>query len=315
MPRSWGFWTRGKLDILRDYLDAFTTTTKNKASELLYFDLFAGEPDNRDRVTEEPIEGSPWIALRTDTPPFTRLRFFELEHAPELEAALRAEFPGRGLKVHRGDSNETIHEILTELKHLNWAPAFAFIDPDGPDVHWDTLRALAKFKMGRKYKVELWILFAQPMFVRLLPADGKDARPIDMDRITAMFGTDEWLPIYRARVSEFLEPAEARTEYVNLMRWRMQHVLGYRWTHAFEVRNERGGPLYHMIFGTDNQAGNYIMSHLYQKALSNFPRMRQEAIDRRQGALRLFDDSEYRADEIGYAYEEPWHPYEIGGGR
>ena len=46
MARRWGFWTRGKLDILRDYLDAFTTATKNKASERLYLNLFAGDPEN-----------------------------------------------------------------------------------------------------------------------------------------------------------------------------------------------------------------------------------------------------------------------------
>ena len=41
MAREWGFWTRGKLQILRNYLNEFTTTAKHKATERLYFDLFA----------------------------------------------------------------------------------------------------------------------------------------------------------------------------------------------------------------------------------------------------------------------------------
>ena len=32
------------------------------------------------------------------------------------------------------------------------------------------------------------------------------------------------------------------------------------------------------------------MRHLYGHALEEFPRMRQQAIDQRKGALRLFDD-------------------------
>ena len=48
--RAWGYWTKGKLDILRRYLDAFTTATKLKASERIYIDAFAGIPGNRDRI-------------------------------------------------------------------------------------------------------------------------------------------------------------------------------------------------------------------------------------------------------------------------
>ncbi len=46
MARYWGFWTRGKLDLLRRYLDAFTTAAKSQR-EIIYLDLFGGQPDNR----------------------------------------------------------------------------------------------------------------------------------------------------------------------------------------------------------------------------------------------------------------------------
>lgn len=76
------------------------------------------------------------------------------------------------------------------------------------------------------------------------------------------------------------------------MRWRFESALGYRWTHTFEVRNERGGPIYHMIFATDNEADHRIMGHLYNRAASEFLKMRSEVIDRRRGFSlpTLFDD-------------------------
>lgn len=43
----------------------------------------------------------------------------------------------------------------------------------------------------------------------------------------------------------------AGEEYVNLLRWRLQHVLGYKHTVAFDVKNVRGS-LYHLVFATDN---------------------------------------------------------------
>jgi three-Cys-motif partner protein len=159
MPRSWGYWTRGKLDVLRRHLDAFTTASKG-VSERIYLDLFAGEPSNTERFTDEPIEGSARIALATDDPPFTRLRFFELSpRAGRLQAQIDAEFLGRDARVIPGDCNDTIHDALRTLRPLNWAPTFAFVDPNGPNFRWSTLEALAAFKRPGYSKVELWILF------------------------------------------------------------------------------------------------------------------------------------------------------------
>lgn len=309
MARAWGFWTKGKLEILRRYLNEFTTTTKNKAVECLYFDLFAGEAENVDRITGEPLDGSARIALSIDDPPFTRLRLFETARAQELEERLKSDFPGRDLRVYPGDCNETIYKALDDLSDLRWAPAFAFIDPNGPDIRWSTLEALATFKQGRRYKVELWMLFPEPMFVRLLRVDGEEVRAQDFERITAMFGTDVWSEIYQARVREELDPPKARMEYVNLMRWRLETELGYRRTHPFEVHNEQGRPIYHLIFATDHEAGDKIMSHLYSRALTEFPKRRQHAIDQRTGRLRLFDDTEYATQPDEYRYEAPWPPY------
>ncbi|NIA26077.1 MAG: three-Cys-motif partner protein TcmP [Gammaproteobacteria bacterium] len=266
--------------------DAFTTASKS-VTERLYFDLFAGQAENVDRVTREPWKAR--IALSAGDPPFTRLRFFEIENGKELEEGLRAGFPNRDLVVYSGDCNETIHQALADLSGRNWAPAFAFIDPNGHDIRWSTPEALSAFKASRKHRVELWTLFPEPMFVRLLRVDGEEVRPQDIERILSMFGSDAWRAIYKARIREVLEPSRARIEYVNLMRWRLEKELGYHRTQPFEVHNEQGRPIYHLIFATDHEAGDRIMSHLYSSALREFPKMCRHAVDQRKGALRPFD--------------------------
>src|SRR5437879_3203736 len=70
LARYWGFWTRGKLDLLRRYLDAFTTASKS-LEERIYLDLFGGQPANRERVTVADLDGSARIALATTNPPFS----------------------------------------------------------------------------------------------------------------------------------------------------------------------------------------------------------------------------------------------------
>jgi three-Cys-motif partner protein len=275
MPRAWGIWTQHKLGLLEDDLDAFTTAGK-RAQALVYLDLFGGEPDNVARDTLEPIDGSARIALDTANPPFSHLRFFELgPNAAKLRATIAQEYPERDAIVYEGDCNETIHQALADLRRqgLDWAPTFAFIDPNGPHYGWSTLEALARHKNpGAKTKVELWILFPAPLFQRLLPTTGKIRRQ-DNEMITRMFGTPRWHAIWLAKLNNEIEPSEARAEYVDLMRWRLEQDLHYRWSFQLEVQTLRKAPIYHMIFATDHTAGRDIMKHLYEKAARDYPAM------------------------------------------
>lgn len=318
--RGWGPWSAIKLRTLGEYLMRFTQASQ-KSSEIVYLDLFAGRPSNYVRGTGKLLEGSALLALATN-PPFTRLAFCELPaNATRLEQELRAQHPHRRFEIYSGDSNETIQQVLADLTEVRWAPTFAFVDPDGPHCHWTTLEALARHKPSTaKSKVELWILFPT-LFMRQLPLhDPAGPRPQDMDQIDQMFGNDQWELIYRARRAGDLKGIEARTEYVNLFRWRLQHVLGYHATHPIDIPNEQGRPIYTMIFATDHPAGDRIMRSLYKKAAADFPQMRLQAAERKakqrredDGILSLFDDDPIPMVPedlpVGeYIHEDPWPP-------
>ena len=296
--RYWGFWTRGKLGILSKYLDAFTTAGKNKSKEFIYLDLFAGQTENIERLSEEEFAGSTKIALEIENPPFTRLRFFEKEHFEELAESLST-YKDRNFKVVPGDCNENISEVLEGLSGCNRAPTFAFIDPNGPDCHWSTLEALARFgKPAKRYKTEFWMLFADGMFPRTLPLDGNLDRASEK-RMTLMFGTEDWLPIYEARCSERIESSEAQKKYLNLMQQRLENELGYKWTHPLKIFNENKGHLYHLIFATDHPAGSKIMKSLYKKANKELPKRQQEV-----KALRDFLEKETSGQDALFEFDE-----------
>lgn len=300
------YWTRAKLEILDGYLRGFARAS-HRAAERIYLDAFAGEGRGRDRLTGDVFKGSARLALDVDDPPFTRLRFFELpERAEELERSLRAEYPDRDVRVYRGDCNVQIPRALAELAHINWAPAFAFLDPDGMELGWETLEAIARHRPARYTKVEQWMLFPSSGLMRTLSLRGE---PSDRDyaRATALFGTDAWIPIYEARRRGDLGPEGVREEYVNLMRWRLQHDLGYETTYPLQIENTRGAIIYHMIFATDHPVGRDIMKYLYGVAAKRLPQMRDKVRDDARGVQRLFDVSELgpsRSEE----YEEPWPP-------
>lgn len=317
MGRSWGYWTQAKLAILQDYLPAFLQASKGKATEFVYLDAFAGEGHGVDRLTGEAFPGSAQIALDVDVGGgFTKLRYFEQStKAGELERRLKQTNPGRDIKVYGGDCNQTIAAALNDLRLVRWAPTFAFIDPDGMELAWETLALLAQHKLGYRkhgserpeYKVELWLLFPTQGLIRTLALDRTKLLPRHEEGATRLFGTDAWRRIYELRRAGDLTAPDAKEEYVNLMRWRLMHDLGYGKTHPFELKNTGGGTIYHMIFATDNAAGDRIMSDLYSSAAQTMPAMQREARDRLRGQAAL-DLGEEHVAAVSYQYEPPRRP-------
>lgn len=278
-PRTWGYWTEQKLSMLAAYLQRFTIASKS-SPRTLYLDLFAGQERNLSRTTGEPISGSPRIALET-TPPFSKAIFFELPgHAGRLEAALRSSYPDRDFDVISGDCNATIGGVLERARTdgWHWAPTFALLDQHAAEIEWTTLAQLAGFKDASRSKVELWLLFAPSMLPRGLASDRPDSAERFAKRVTAMFGTEAWRDVYEARKQGTLTGAQQRDELLNLMRWRLEKILGYGATHSFNMKNTKGIDLYEMIFATDHLAGEKIMSHIYTKAAESQPQMRAAAV-------------------------------------
>jgi len=289
--REWQYWTRNKLQILAGYLPAFNHAS-NSSSERLYIDLMAGQPFNRVKATDELFDGSARLALAAD-PGFTRLAFCEQEpNASRLRTDLEERHPGRQFTVYAGDCNETIDDVLRDLLPYRWAPTFAFVDQQAAEVHWETLGKLARFRSGQR-KTELWILASPAMITKGVAGTNGAEFAAQVDRL---YGTTAWRRVQEARRRESLTAEEYREEMVNLLRWRLETVLGYAATARIPMRLPTGMPIYDMVFATDHEVGTKIMSHLYRKAAEREPEMVAEARDRaargreeKAGKLSLFD--------------------------
>jgi len=282
VSQPWGWWTSHKLQILEEYLAAFARASSGQ-KERIYLDLFAGWPENHDRDSHETILGSVHRALAAQ-PPFTRVGLFELERkAARLEATLRARYPDRaGIKVFRGDCNVTISSALAALAPVRWAPTFAFVDQFDCEVHWSTLEQISRFRPNHLSKAEMWILFGTSFYPRGLNVMQPLMNATYAEALTRMFGSEEWVEIIEARRDGALTPTGMRDELLNLMRWRLEKVLGYKSAHAFLMKKTDGQNLYHMIFVSDHAVGDRIMCHLYGRGLQQHEQMRKHALIRRR---------------------------------
>jgi hypothetical protein len=116
-----------------------------------------------------------------------------------------------------------------------------------------------------------------------------------------------------------------RAEFVNLFRWRLQNHLDYGTTHALQIVNTAGHPVYTLIFATDSSPGDRIMRHVYDSAATRtIPAMQARAraarLRRREeeyGVQSLFGTDVFPAEEIppgrGYDHEPPWEPPPLEG--
>lgn len=199
-----GDWTEKKLNLLGEYLKSYTTALKNKSFSLTYIDAFAGtgyrEVPTKESDTyllfdgpdlEKAIEfhdGSVKKALQTN-PSFHDYIFIEMDPTRHYELLkVKNDFPEKAgrIKIVSEDCNIFLQSFC---KKENWSNqrAVAFLDPNGMQVDWSTMEAIADTKA-----IDVWVLFPLGMAVnRLLRRDGRIPESWKK-RLNRIFGTEEW---------------------------------------------------------------------------------------------------------------------------
>lgn len=208
-----GKWTLEKLECLHKYLKAYMTVMKKQTFKTGYIDAFAGTGYTRFREKNQPSDvlaledmaepeaeqfrnGSARFALEIE-PPFDSYIYIEknLKRTQELEK-LREEFPAlrEHIQIHTDDANQRLSKICGPGKNWNKHRAVLFLDPFGTQVDWTTLERVAATRV-----IDLMLLFPLGMGVMRLLRNDAQITPQNADRLTRLFGTDEWRTrFYRA---------------------------------------------------------------------------------------------------------------------
>ncbi len=190
-----GEWTIQKLDILEEYLDAYTTALKNQSFGLMYIDAFAGtgriNPRREDEEAEEFIEGSAARALRVDDKPFDRLIFVEKDTGRyESLEQLRKGNAGRDIMTENADANDFLNNLQEDW--MAWRGVL-FLDPFATEVEWSTIEKIASFNA-----LDTWILFPVSAITRMMPTSREpdDISESWANSLTRIFGDESWRDLY-----------------------------------------------------------------------------------------------------------------------
>ena len=275
-----GQWTLEKLEILRRYLDAYTTALKNTQFRLIYVDAFAGEGsfhlpsgygyDDYDDF-RELHNGSPRIALGIHDKPFDQLVFVEKDRgrSDSLEQ-LRTEYPKRDISVRNEDANPALVEFCGELHALD--RAVVFLDPFATEVSWETMETLAWTE-----RVDCWILFPLMAISRMMPR-GSEPSPQLASRLDRIFGGRQyWETMYSPspQLSFFdEEPRQERRSGVEqiagLYRDRLKSVFVEIAPTSRAFTNSKNSPMFELFFAASNQRGAPIAIDIADHILRNW---------------------------------------------
>lgn len=243
-------WAAEKLDYLTRYLAMFTTSMRGKWRVLNYIDLFSGPGKCREENGNISL-GSPLLALTTRKP-FDHYFFVDLEsdNIQALQQRCQSSFYANRVQYLTEDCNVAVHQIVKQIHVFGqWSCLnLAFLDPEGLDVHWETVEALAQFR------TDLIIHYSQMGLQRYMPIAIDDSSDTAIDRF---FGTRAWRDIYR-------QYSGRSKVYSELMSFYKQNLsdLGYVEVKSEDelwraplMRNVKNAPLYRLIFASKHPLG------------------------------------------------------------
>lgn len=250
--RPSGSWIECKHSIIREYWPSFLKATQ-KASRRAYVDLFAGPGCNVIRETSQKTPGSPVIALLTTSelvptlnlkyPQYPIADFFfndiNAKNVNKLKAVADECFPELDVNCSSRDANIYAGEILKAINKDT--PTFFVLDPEGSELYWSTIETIAQ-----KHRAEILINLAIGGLKRLM---GKNDT-VSRDRVTRVFGTDQWVDIATGSSEDRISDRELLDLYQKRLEKLGFHAAVSENGFPLEriATNTKNVPLYYLIF-------------------------------------------------------------------
>ncbi|MBD2461927.1 three-Cys-motif partner protein TcmP [Oscillatoria sp. FACHB-1407] len=278
-----GRWSEGKLDLLAQYLQAYSTIMSNQKTSnnptgkpwlraYYYIDAFAGSVKPVAKDEQRYIDGSPLRALQTE-PRFDGYWFIDVSpQRIERVERLREDFPDCIIETRLGDCNDVLrNDIIPKVLRSPKQRTFVFLDPYGLQVDWETVRELANTRT-----CDIFINFSVMGVTRLLPRD-QNPEPEVVEQLSKVMGSTNWITqIYReppaTQLDLFGNPSEPslsrdtiRSEwlaslYTNQLRELFRYV-----SRPVLMKNSTNSALYALCLASHNETAIRITNDIFNR--------------------------------------------------
>ncbi len=253
-----GGWTQIKLDVLSQYLAAYSQVMKNQKFKLLYIDAFAGTGDCKTKGRNPTdLAGSARRALESNC--FDHYLFIEAHKGrnKQLRALCQLpEFADKSIQIEQEDANVVLSALLGSFDNRNWR-AVAFLDPYGLNVNWKTLESIATTGA-----IDVWFLFSTSGLTRNAARKWSAVDKSKEEAIDRALGTPEWRTAFYTDTGQLglfeSDPHVIRTADIA----DLEKFVGKRLQHIFpDVLDplrlpKSGSQLFSLFFAISNPAPN-----------------------------------------------------------
>ena len=253
--RTVGPWTVDKLWFWNRYIDITTRAMVGRPfwSEVVYVDLFAGPGICTNTEDSTRVPGSVLIAANAPKP-FDRILACELNtgNAAALQQRIAAAPNAAACRIFTGDCNESIQEIAACIPDR--ALTLAFVDPEGLDVRFETLRVLSN-----RGRVDLLVLVPDSMdIVRNLDRYRHEPSKLDL-----FLGPDSR---WRERCDKLGNASrdKLRDLFTDLFKIQLRRHLGYR-RFSHKTMMWRQMPLYRVVYASKHERGLEFWNKIAKK--------------------------------------------------
>ena len=262
-----GYWSEIKLDIVREYAQAYSTILSAQTNPPLhhvYIDAFAGAGVHISKTTGEFVPGSPMNALLLD-PPFKEYYLVDLDGAKaELLRGMTAE--RKEVHVKEGDCNKVLlNEVFPNVRYEDYRRALCLLDPYGINLKWHVVATA-----GRMRSIEVFINFMlmdMNMNVLWRNPDKVDAQ--QLHRMDAFWGDRSWRDLAYQKshtLFEILDQKAGNETVAKAYQARLRDVAGFKHVpDPIPMRNTRGAVVYYLFFASHKPVAAQIVEDIFNK--------------------------------------------------
>lgn len=261
-----GYWTEIKLNILKDYSQAYANILSRQRyiKHYAYIDGFAGAGLHLSKTTGKEIEGSPSIALNLQ-PRFSHYHFIDLDGTRADQ--LRSLAAGRSnVTVYHGDCNSILlNEVFPQCRHKDYRRALCLLDPYKLNPDWDVVKTAGSMK-----SIEIFLNFMIMDANMNVLKHNRDKVPVaQIERMRVFWGDDSWQQAgYTTEQGLFgdMEKKASNEAIVKAYRKRLQEVAGFKYVpEPLPMRNSNGAVIYYLFFASNNETGDKIAKGVFNK--------------------------------------------------
>ena len=261
-----GPWSEVKLDIVREYAQAYSQilSAQNKPRLYhVYIDAFAGAGVHLSRSTGEFVLGSPLNALNV-TPPFLEYHFIDINQTRVggLQQVARQQ---TNVHVHEGDCNQVLlQEVFPKVRFKDYRRGLCLLDPYGLHLDWQVI-----YTAGQMKSVEIFLNFPiMDMNMNVLKHNPDRVPPEQAERMTRFWGDESWKTSAYS-TSGNLYGYEEKTDnetITNAFRLRLLNVAGFKHvSRPLAMRNSRDAVVYYLFFASPKPVAERIVKDIFKK--------------------------------------------------